>query len=325
MAAVLTEGGVVESQGPSSVKYWGIEFAQKHFGRIEFCGSDRERLELLRNLIWETGKSEPRPGISAPVARFLESYAGTRGLESHQRLLADPAALVGNAGRFRSLTPFMQSLFRDEAVPAQVATEPDGSFRLLVAIHLLPDSELHAVVDELLPEWKRFAITASEPFEVATRTVSPLDHPVFRGLVEAVRTRASRGRGRPLFPALDRHRLALLPHGRHSELRLLPLPHLGHRHPADRRAQRTDAAAGLRRGSAALPRDGAPSRRLTFLTARTDNCCRSPSAINPKLLIRIGLPAWHPSCCRVDSKLPAEGTVGRTQRRRMNDPASPES
>ena len=38
MAAVLTEGGVVESQGPSSVKYWGIEFAQKHFGRVEFCG-----------------------------------------------------------------------------------------------------------------------------------------------------------------------------------------------------------------------------------------------------------------------------------------------
>ena len=188
MAAVLTEGGVVESQGPSSVKYWGIEFAQKHFGRVEFCGSDRERLELLRELIWETGKSEPRPAISEPVARFLESYAATRGLESHQRLLADPAELVGNAGQFRRLTPFMQSLFRDEAVPAQVATEPDGSFRLLVAIHLLPDSELHAVVGELLPEWKRFATTASEPFEVATRTVSPLDHPVFRGLVEAVRS-----------------------------------------------------------------------------------------------------------------------------------------
>ena len=187
MAGVLTEGGVVEAIGPSAVKYWGIEFAQKHFGRVEFCSSDRARLEALRALLWETGKSEPRPTVSAPVRHFLDAYAATRGLESYQRLLADPARLVSDPESFAGLTGFMQSLFRDEVVPAFVEAEPDGSFRLPVSVHLLPESDLAAAVAELLPEWKRFGLTATRPYESGGRAASPLDQPLFRTLVEEVR------------------------------------------------------------------------------------------------------------------------------------------
>lgn len=187
MSAVLTEGGVVEALGPNAVKYWGIEFAQKRFGRLELCSSDRGRLESLRSVIFETCKSDPRPAVSAPVRRFLEAYAGTRGLESYQRLLAEPERLVADPARFAQLTGFMQSLFRDEVVAAPVAEEPDGSFRMLLSVHLLPDSELAAVVAELLPDWKTFGVGATVPTEAGARTASPVDHPVFRSLAESVR------------------------------------------------------------------------------------------------------------------------------------------
>jgi hypothetical protein len=196
MWAVLTEGGVVESAGPSKVKYWGIEFAQKRFGRIDFCAERAEPLEALAALLWQTGKSEPRPEIAPAVRSFLASYGPTRDLAMYQRLLRDPDALVADPERMRQLPPFLQSLFRDELVPAPVVAEPGGGYRLLVAVHLLPDSELGSVLEELLPDWKRFGLTAGAPSEAGARTASPLDHPVYlalRDLVAAERPEAPVG------------------------------------------------------------------------------------------------------------------------------------
>jgi acetylornithine deacetylase/succinyl-diaminopimelate desuccinylase-like protein len=187
MAVVLTEGGVVESLGPSEIKYWGIEFAQKHFGRVEYCGSDRERLEALAVAIRDGGRSAPRVEIDPAIRTFLAAYTGTRGLERYNALLAQPETLVADPRRFAELSPFMRSLFLDEVVPAPVAEEADGSFRLLVAIHLLPGSRLGPVVAELLPDWASFGVTATAPSETAAWAASPVDHPVYRALEAAVR------------------------------------------------------------------------------------------------------------------------------------------
>jgi len=188
MGEVLTEGGVVEAMGPTAVKYWGIEFAQKRFARIEFCGSRREPLDALRALLWQTGRSDPRPRIAEPVRRFLAPYSRTRGLDRYQQLLAEPDRIVADAARYAQLTSFMQSLFRDEVVPSEVTAEPDGSFLLRVSVHLLPDSDLAPVLEELLPEWKTFGVARVDLGERGARTASPVDTPLFAALEEAVRS-----------------------------------------------------------------------------------------------------------------------------------------
>lgn len=189
MGTVLTEGGVVEAVGPSQVKYWGIEFGQKHFGRVDYCGSDRDRLEALRRVIADGGFSEPRAAVDPGVRIFLEHYADSRGIGLYHGLLARPERLIREPARFAKLTPFMRSLFRDEVVPAPIATADDGSFQLTVAIHMLPASEIDSVVAELLPDWKTLGVTSSRPWGSGARTASPVDTPLFRTLEEAIRER----------------------------------------------------------------------------------------------------------------------------------------
>ena len=107
MAVVLTEGGVVESLGPSEIKYWGIEFAQKHFGRVEYCGSDRERLEALRGR-----DPRRRPLRAAPRDRpgdpdaFSPPTPGRAGSTATNALLARAGSdWSPTRGASRELTP----------------------------------------------------------------------------------------------------------------------------------------------------------------------------------------------------------------------------
>ncbi len=188
MDVVLTEGGVVETLGPNEVKYWGIEFAQKRFGHLDLCSSDRGRLEALDAELRREAQSEPRTPIAPEIQTFLEAYGPTRSERHFHRLLADPAALARRPGEVRKLPPFLRSLFRDEVMPLRLTEEPDGSFRLPLAVHLLPGSELEEVVAELLPPWRTFGVGVSPPF---TRTgeaaASPVDHPAFLAAQRALR------------------------------------------------------------------------------------------------------------------------------------------
>jgi len=184
--AVLTEGGVVEATNPSDVKYWGLEFAQKRFARIDFCSRDRVDLESLRDLLWREGQGDPGPDVDPAVRAFLAAYGPTRGLDSYRRLLADPDALSRQIDRFDRLTPFLRSLFRDEVVPIRLEAEPDGTHRLEVSVHLLPSSDLSEVLGRLLPDWVRDGLVWSPPVLRGAGAASPLDHPVFRRIAETI-------------------------------------------------------------------------------------------------------------------------------------------
>jgi len=187
MAAVLTEGGVVEAISPREVKYWGIEFAQKRFGRIDLTSRDRERLEEIRRGLLVTGRSAPRLPLSPAVSTFLEAYAPTRDSAYYRRLLRDLDKTYGDPSRFSKLPVFLRALALDVVFPFPVEPLPDGSFRVRVYAQILPGSDPARVVEELLPEAATAGVERS-PFEVlGADAASPLGHPVFEMLERATR------------------------------------------------------------------------------------------------------------------------------------------
>jgi len=187
MAVVLTEGGVVEAVSPSEVKYWGIEFAQKRFARIDLTSPDRDRLEELRRRILATGKGEPQLPLRAPVRTFLEAYAPTRGAAFYRRRLADLERTYREPARFAQLSPFLRSLAIDEVFPFPVEATESGEYRIRAYLQLLPGSDAGEVVAALLPE-SLTAGVARSPLEVlGADAASPLDHPAYETLVRATR------------------------------------------------------------------------------------------------------------------------------------------
>jgi hypothetical protein len=120
MGAVLTEGGVVEATSPTAIKYWGIEFAQKHFATLSLCARSRAEVEAARDLLVATGKDDPAPRLEPAVREFLTAYGPSRDLGLYRDLLSDPGRLPLEADRFARLSPFLQSLFRDEVVPYRI-------------------------------------------------------------------------------------------------------------------------------------------------------------------------------------------------------------
>jgi acetylornithine deacetylase/succinyl-diaminopimelate desuccinylase-like protein len=186
LGTVLTEGGVIEATAPRDVKYWGIEFAQKRFAQFSACSRSRADLEALRDLLVTQGRSAPRPHVSPTVASFLAAYAPSRGLEIYRELLAEPARLPLEMDRYQRLTPFLQSLFRDEVVPFRLELENDGSWRLDLSVHLLPGSDLGAVLAELLPPWTTHGMTLTPPDLRGTSLASPIDSPDFRTLERVI-------------------------------------------------------------------------------------------------------------------------------------------
>jgi acetylornithine deacetylase/succinyl-diaminopimelate desuccinylase-like protein len=189
MDTVLAEGGVVEAISPSEVKYWGIEFAQRRNGRVTFCSPDRQTLVDLRKLLIQTGKGDPVPDLDPSVERFLAHYTPTRDLELYPLLLAEPRRVPLQRGLFDKLTPFLQSLFRNQLVPLWVQRDPEGGYRLDVWLHLLPGQDLEAVARELLPEWKTAGVAATRVELVGEGLASPLDHADYRTIESTVRAR----------------------------------------------------------------------------------------------------------------------------------------
>jgi len=199
MGTVLTEGGVVEATGPREVKYWGIEFAQKRFAQLAVCSRSKADLEALRDLLAREGSSFARPRLEPAVAAFLAAYAPSRGLGLYRDLLAEPRRLTLEADRYERLTPFLQSLLRDEIVPFRLEPEADGSWRLDLSVHLLPGSDLDAVVAELLPPWATFGLTVTAPDLRGTGAASPLDSGAYRTLARALAAHATETTVGPYF------------------------------------------------------------------------------------------------------------------------------
>ena len=189
MGTVLTEGGVVEATNVSQVKYWGIEFAQKQYGRITFCSRDAEALAELRRLLVERGQGDPLPDVDPSVARFLARYAPTRDLGLYPLILAHPAAVPLDRSAFDRLSGFLQSLFRNQLEPLAVEADPGGGYRLDVWLHLLPGEDLETVAGELLPPWLRAGFAVSPLERLGEGLASPLDHPDYLALERAVSER----------------------------------------------------------------------------------------------------------------------------------------
>ena len=189
MDTALTEGGVVEATSPSDLKYWGIEFAQRKLARITYCAPERAPLVELARWLRRYGRDDPRPKIDPGVAQFLASYGRSRTRGLYQRLVADLEQMPLRRDRFERLSPFLKSLFRNQAEPLDVVRDPEGGWRLDVWLHLLPGEDLAAVSARLLPAWATAGL-GSTPLElVGEGLASPLDHPDYLAIEAAVRER----------------------------------------------------------------------------------------------------------------------------------------
>jgi len=186
MGVVLTEGGVVEANAADEIKYWGIEFAQKRFTEITFCGADAGKLRALRADIQANNATDPTTPVSPPVALFLSHYAQTRGLGSFQSWLGNPESTLRNRPVFDSLTPFMKALFRNELAAFPVEEDPAGGYRMRVFAHLLPEADRDAVLAELLPESLTLGTTFHVGEDLGGHTPSPVDSADFRLLQSGV-------------------------------------------------------------------------------------------------------------------------------------------
>lgn len=187
MAVVLTEGGVVEAVGPREVKYWGIEFAQKRYARIDLRSRDRARLLEVQTRLRKSSRSEPVLPLSPPVKAFLEEYAPTRSAQMYRRQLADPDATYRDPTQFARLSPFLKSLGTNEVLPFGLESMAAGDFRMQVYFLLLPGSDPAEEAAKLLPESLTHGLERS-PLEVlGADATSPLDFPPFALLANGTR------------------------------------------------------------------------------------------------------------------------------------------
>ena len=183
---VLTEGGVVEATDPDDAKYWGIEFAQKSFGKVEVLSDELEPLVALRRRIRELGRPLAPRLLTPPVEAFLPRYGPTRSLGTYRELLAEPERIVADPETFLRLTEFQQALFRNEAHALPPAPRADGGYAMKVFVHLLPGTDFEETRRELLPEalFEGFA-TRVEPPPVPF-AMSPPEHPAVETMIEVV-------------------------------------------------------------------------------------------------------------------------------------------
>ena len=87
----------------------------------------------------------------------------------------------------RSLPDYIQSMFRDEAVPFDVEEDPEGGYRMQIFLHLLPDTDFDEALTRILPDWLTHGTAVHVGPPLGTADASSLDHPAFAALSEAVR------------------------------------------------------------------------------------------------------------------------------------------
>nr|HRC88251.1 M20/M25/M40 family metallo-hydrolase [Thermoanaerobaculia bacterium] len=185
----LTEGGVVETRAANEVKYWGIEFVQKHFVDVTVCGPSQEQLEGLRTeLLEERDQLSPETSFQATstpeLEAFLTHYGPTRDSERLRAILARPRQLHLDGVAYSELPPYLRAFFRDEAIPFPVKEIAAGDYSMLIKMHLLPGADTEEVLARLLPPWKRAGLSVAVHDEHSADHGSPLDHPIYRSLEE---------------------------------------------------------------------------------------------------------------------------------------------
>jgi acetylornithine deacetylase/succinyl-diaminopimelate desuccinylase-like protein len=197
--AVLTEGGAMEARSRDEIKYWGTEFAQKRYVDVRVCSGDRERIDELRRLLVERGFTETDLHVTPEVRAYLASYGPTRDRNELREMLTHPEETIADVRKFRKLPNYIQSLFRNEAVPFSVQEAPGGGWQMLIKLHLLPGQELAAVRDELLPPWMLWGLSVTIDEPPSARHGSPLDHPAFQEILAALGERYSDAPAGPWF------------------------------------------------------------------------------------------------------------------------------
>jgi carboxypeptidase PM20D1 len=207
--AVLTEGGTVEARSRtaptpsrwaalsgsgtadvlsrSAGKYWGTEIGQKHFARLTVCSDSRERLEGLRQFLKDRGYTVTDLHLLPQVAAVLEAYGPSRDSAQMREPLLHPADLLTNAGAFRAMPAYVQSMLRNEAVPFHVEPALGGGYQLLIMLHLLPGLRAADVQDQLLPPWLLYGLHTRLEEVPGSPMPSPTDHPAFRAILATVR------------------------------------------------------------------------------------------------------------------------------------------
>jgi acetylornithine deacetylase/succinyl-diaminopimelate desuccinylase-like protein len=183
--AVLTEGGVVEARARDDIKFWGTEIGQKRYVDLLVCAGEREPLDELRAALKKIGYTETDLKIVPEVREVLKTYAATRDRGDLRDLLENPDATIRDPAAFRKLPAYLQSFFRNEAVPFQVKEAPGGGWQLLIKIHLLPGAKLEDEMPKLVPPWMLAGLsyTVDEPPAVASSSTA---HPAFRAIAETL-------------------------------------------------------------------------------------------------------------------------------------------
>lgn len=197
-AVVLTEGGAVEGRSPEDVKYWGTEFVQNRGLSATVCGDRRDRLEALRDELIAEGRPLTGLVVTPELEAFLVPYAPTRDRDDWRRLLADPHALTRDPVAFSGLPAYVQSMFRNEAVPFPIR-ETDGGWELPISLHLLPGADPEEVLAEMLPPWRVHGLGMTVEDESAAAHGSPPDAPVLDAIAAVIHERYPEVPAGPLF------------------------------------------------------------------------------------------------------------------------------
>jgi acetylornithine deacetylase/succinyl-diaminopimelate desuccinylase-like protein len=184
--AVLTEGGVVEARSRVDIKFWGTEFAQKHYADLIVCSADRERLEGVRKALLDMGPTETDLRLVPEVREVLAPYGKTRDRSDLRELVLHPDRALGDVAAFRKLPKYLQSMLRDEAFPFPVQEAKGGGYELDIKFQLLPGTDLAAVREKLVPSWLTAGLTTYLDDPQTLAGGSPLDHPVFQGIQETL-------------------------------------------------------------------------------------------------------------------------------------------
>ncbi|HEX2223081.1 MAG TPA: hypothetical protein VHN15_02620, partial [Thermoanaerobaculia bacterium] len=169
------------------------------FADVVICGGDRERLEQLRQDLIDRGHTETDVRLIPEARMLFERYAPTRDRQELRDLLGRPEQVLGDIAAFRKLPNYVRSMFRNEAVPFRVEEDPGGGYRLLVKIHLLPQQELAPALAELVPPGLTHGLEVQVDEPPAAHGGSPIDLPVFQGIVEAIEERYPGAPAGPYF------------------------------------------------------------------------------------------------------------------------------
>lgn len=185
--AVLTEGGVVEARARDQIKFWGTEFAQKRYADLILCSDSRQQLEEIRQSLREIGPTMTDLRLTPEARAVLEAYAPTRDRKDLREMMGGIEEAMGDIKAFRKLPNYVQSMMRNEAVPFKVEPAKGGGYELLIKLQLLPGQDLESVREKLVPPWVTFGVTAIVDDPQSAMAGSPLDHPVFQKIQQAVK------------------------------------------------------------------------------------------------------------------------------------------